>query len=679
MDPVYGYEAINVEAQERSPFSLLHWMKRLIAVRRQHPVFGRGSIEFITTSNRKVLTYIRRYDREVVLCVANLARTVQPVEIPLGAFAGLTPVEITGQTEFPRIGEQPYFLTLAAYGYYWFQLQESVQPVASLSAPVREEPALVPALFAGVVWDSLMDGSLRTIIERQALPAFLERQRWYGSKARRLTSVRFVDWATLRRGTHPAFLTIVEAQFLDGGSEQYLLPLAMASGQDAITLEEQRPAALLARITGARKGALHDGLFDDGTCSILLAAIQEGREIALRHGRLRPSRVDESAAPLPPDAVTPISRSAPDQSNTSVFFGRALVMKLFRRIEGGPNPDIELGTYLTRREFAGVPPLIGALEYSRPETQPAAAAMLQRYVVNQGNGWQAAIDDLGRYFERVIAWPAPTDIWAAAAAWTRLETEAPDDIRGALPTALTTADVLGRRTGELHLQLAANVKDPAFVPQANRSRDLRELAASMRDHAAHQLDLLQTSLATLDDPRRQLAEAVLAQRPDLLTQFDALECLDDGGRRIRVHGDYHLGQILVAEADLVILDFEGEPARALAERRVRSSPLRDVAGMLRSFSYASLTALDVATRARPEDRERLTPWAAVWEAWVSAAFTRAYLRTTSDSGIVPSDRAAFDRLLRAYMLDKALYELGYELNNRPDWVHIPLQGLLTLR
>src|SRR5919106_366918 len=272
MDPVYGYDAINVEAQERLPFSLLNWMKRMIALRRQHPVFGRGSIEFIRTDNRKVLTYVRRYQKDVVLCVANLSRAVQPVQVPLVQFGGLTPVEMLGQTEFPRVADQNYFLTLAPYGFYWFQLQEVVTDITARMAPVPEEPATVPALFAGVVWDSILDGSMRSIIERQALVSFLERQRWFGGKARPLASARFVDWTTLRKGAHPAFLTMVETEYRDGGRGRYVLPLAMSSGAEADTIDQQHPSAVLARITGARKGVLYDGIFDDGTCATLLAA-----------------------------------------------------------------------------------------------------------------------------------------------------------------------------------------------------------------------------------------------------------------------------------------------------------------------------------------------------------------------------------------------------------------------
>ena len=661
MDPVYGYESINVEAQERSPFSLLNWMKRMIALRKQHPVFGRGTIEFIRTDNRKVLTYVRRHENDVVLCIANLSRAVQPVEVPLAPFAGLVPIEMLGQTEFPRITEQPYFLTLAPYGFYWFQLQESPVSLTARTAPLPEETPALPALFAGVVWDSILDGSMRQIIERQALVPFLQRQRWFGGKARPLATARFVDWSTLRKGAHPAFLTIVEAEYRDGARERYVLPLAMSSGAEADAIEQQHQAAMLARITGARKGALYDGIFDDGTCATLLASIQEGRELPARTGRLRAANLALTADRAPADALTPIARTAPDQSNTSVIFGRRLIMKIFRRVEPGPNPDVEIGEFLLRRGFSRVPPLVGTIGYATAGQEDASVAMLQEFVPNQGNGWQVTIDELGRYFERVLTAP---------------ELRAEE----AVGSYLATAEVLGRRTGELHVALGSAAADvTAFAPEEYTADDLRTTADAMRGHADEQLRMLETALPRLDERRRELAKHVLAHRDELVQPFDDLGKLRSGAGRIRCHGDYHLGQILVTEADVVILDFEGEPARPLAERRAKCTPLRDVAGMLRSFSYAALTGLEAATATRPDDLERLAPWADAWEAQVSAAFLRAYLAVVDGAAFMPSRRDGVDVLLQAFVLDKALYELGYELNNRPDWVHIPLAGLVRLR
>jgi maltose alpha-D-glucosyltransferase / alpha-amylase len=675
MDPVYGYEAINVEAQERSPFSLLHWMKRMIALRRQHPVFGRGTLEFVRTNNRKVLTYVRRYHDETVLCVANLARTVQPVEIPMAQFAGLTPVEMHGQAQLPRITEQPYFLTLAPYSFYWFQLQETVVPATLRTVPPVEEHPAVPALFAGVVWDSLLDGSLRGIVEKQALVPFMQRQRWFGGKARTVASARFVDWVTLRRGTHPAFLSIVEVAYGEGGTERYVVPLAMAGGAEAEAVEQQFGHAVVSRITGARKGLLYDGLFDDGVCTALLEAIQQKREIRMRQGAL--AAVDAGLGIDLEETPASIRRTALDQSNTSVLFGWQLIMKMFRRLESGLNPDVEVGDSLTARGFRNVPPLLGALSYVGPE-DAASVVMVQRYVPNQGSAWDVTVEEVGRFFDRIKTLPAMSADREAAREWLR-RGDLPANIAEAIGLYLATAETIGRRTGELHVALASADGPTHFSIEPYTPEDLIATVNRMREHAAEQLRLLDHAMPRLDDRRRQLALDLLEHREDFTDQFHAITRLRSGASRIRCHGDYHLGQVLIAEADVVILDFEGEPARPLAERREKCSPLRDVAGMIRSFSYAALTGLTAATQTRPEDVERLSPWAQMWETWVSAAFLRGYRTATAGAPFLPRDADDFDVLLNAFIVDKALYELGYELNNRPDWVHIPLLGLLNLR
>ena len=678
MDPVYGYESINVEAQERSPFSLLQWMKRMIALRRQHPVFGRGSLQFIPTTNRTILVYVRRYEGDAVLCVANLARTVQPVEIPLAEFAGLTPIEMSGSTEFPRIGEHPYFLTLAPYGFYWFQLREAVTPITARTAPLHDDQMELPALFAGVVWESILDGGLRSIIERRVLLPYLQRQRWFGGKARAVVSTRFMDWTTLRRGLHPAFLTIVEVEYRDGGRERYVLPLAMSSAGRAGEIRPAHHAAVLAHITGARKGLLYDGLLDDETCLILLDIVQGGRQLPMRLGRAEAAGY--RGEHVPPEQLVPIERTAPDQSNSSVLFGKRLILKLFRRIEPGPHPELEISEFLDARGSQRVPPFAGALSYRHGDEEPAATAMLQRYVTNQGNGWQVTINELGRYFERAIALPPPRRAQDEAHHWTAARRPAPpDDVAEAMGTYLMFADTLGRRTGELHVALADSGDDEAFRPERLTAEDTRSMVAATRRLVSEQLAVLERTLPRFDDRRRQLAHAVLSRRDDLLRLIEDAGDVRQAGQRIRCHGDYHLGQVLVTEADVMILDFEGEPARPLAERRVKCSPLRDVAGMLRSFSYAALTGLNAATVTRPEDAERLAPWADVWETWTGSIFLHAYIAAARHASMLPPRMQDLEALLPMFLLDKALYELAYELNNRPAWIHIPLSGLLHLR
>jgi maltose alpha-D-glucosyltransferase/alpha-amylase len=339
-------------------------------------------------------------------------------------------------------------------------------------------------------------------------------------------------------------------------------------------------------------------------------------------------------------------------------------MKMFRRLEPGINPDVEVGSFLTARGFSRVPSLLGSLTYQAPGEAAASIVMLQRFFANQGSAWDVTVEELGRYFDRAKALPEITP-------GTEAEVIGP---------YLTRAEVIGRRTGELHVALAsATSSEPAFSLEPCSATDVSIIAMRMREHAAGQFRLLQDALEQLDDKRRQLADDVLAHRDELTAAFDALAEIRSCGDRIRCHGDYHLGQVLIAEADVVILDFEGEPARPLDERRQKCSPLRDVAGMLRSFSYAAMTALSVATRTRPEDVERLTPWVRAWESEVSATFLRAYLAATEGTTLLPREPDDFDTLLRAFVMEKALYELGYELNNRPDWAHIPLIGLINLR
>jgi maltose alpha-D-glucosyltransferase/alpha-amylase len=519
---------------------------------------------------------------------------------------------------------------------------------------------------------------MRTIIERQALAPFLERQRWFGGKARALAAARFVDWTTLRKGAHPAFLTIVEAEYRDGGREQYVLPLAMASGADANAVEEQHHGAVLARVTGARKGLIYDGIFDDGTCATLLAAIQERRAVPLLNGALHARPL--ALADMPAEMLSPIVRSAPDQSNTSVIFGWRVILKLFRRVEPGPNPDVEIGHFLASRPAARVPRLVGDVAYVRGEQEPAAIAMLQDFTRNQGNAWHMTIEELGRYFERVTGLPATGVAADQAYEWSMGRPDPPPEaVADAVSGYLATADVLGRRTGELHVQLAdARPHEDAFTPEPYTADEIRATAEAMRRQVDLQLALLDGSLNRLDERRRELARHVLGRRDQLLQQIDELHGVRNGAQRIRCHGDYHLGQILVTQGDVVIIDFEGEPARPLADRRRKSSPLRDVAGMVRSFSYAALAALNAATLTRPEDVERLSPWTELWEVWTSAAFLRAYRLATRGASFIPAREDDFNAILHALVVDKALYELGYELNNRPDWVHVPLAGLLRL-
>ncbi len=680
VDPVYGYQSINVEALERSPFSLLNWMKRLIALRREHRVFGRGTLEFLPCSNRKVLAYLRRFEDETVLVLANLSRSLQPADIDLSDLAGLTPIEMLGQAEFPRIAsDRPYFVTLGPYAAHWFSLVSrpmQVRQTMDVHQPDAADAESLPSLLVGVNWETMFDAATRQVLERQALLPFLSRQRWFGSKARTVRDARLVDSLMLRGGASPAFVTIVQVQYTEGEPDRYVLPFALLTGDAATRAVSEQPALVLARITGARRGAIVDGLLDDGVCEALLQLAGGGPSVDGRRSTLRGERTGE----LDATGAHRWVRAAADSSNSVVFDDDRHVLKLFRRLEQGPNPDYEIGRALADAGFRHTPELRGAITYERGDDAPATVAIVQAAVGNQGTGWTFTIDGLRRFYERVEARISRAETESPSPGWQESAGTAgsvPPPFFAALEGAyLNAASTLGRRTAELHLALASR-HDSGFEPEPLEARALRQLSVESAAHGARVLGQLEARLDSLPEEARVRAGEVLQGRALLLDRFDDVARLRGAGQQIRVHGDYHLGQVLRVEEDFVILDFEGEPARSLGARRARSSPLKDVAGMLRSFDYAASAALLAFTQNSAPRAARLIPWADGWRHWVSRAFLDAYRSAMRGSAVLPREQA-FDRLLDAFIIDKALYELGYELNSRPDWVGIPLGALAGL-
>jgi len=674
LDPVYGYQSINVEAQERYPFSLLNWMKRLFTMRRQHPVLGRGSLELLPCSNRKVLAYVRRNEDETLLFVGSLSRYPQPAELDLKPFAGLLPVELFGETEFPRIGELPYFVTLPPHGFYLFSLRQTVEPITVRGRRpevVMETADGIPALLAGVAWDTLLETVLRRYLEREALVPFLMRQRWFGAQARRLAGARFLDWGLLRSGSHPVFMTTVEAEFEDGARIRYNLPLTTLSGSAADALLQQGSTAVIARITGARKGLLADAMVDESAAELLLDAIGSGRRFPMQHGELRAER----GANWLPDEIEhlrPVQRMGVEQSNSSVRFGIRKIMKIYRRLEHSRNPELEILQQLSSAGFTRVPPLAGWIEYAQADGAVATTGLLQGLVHNQGDAWQRTLDELDRYFERVTAaGTTPPAALLTDPATGLIESSLPEAIKGILGVPHSATATLGRRTAEMHRALADS-RDPAFAPEPLSRADVLKLADEVAARADDVARLLLARRDSLDPGLRPLIDRVEQELPGLPTMLRKLARVEDGGQAIRTHGDYHLGQVLWSEEDFIILDFEGEPARPLQERRAKSSPLRDVAGMVRSFGYAVSVGAQTAIRRNPASEPIVEAWGLVWETWIAAVFLRAYVTELTGAPILPESTDDVARVLNLYIVDKAFYELQYELNNRPDWVHVPL-------
>jgi maltose alpha-D-glucosyltransferase/alpha-amylase len=781
MDPIYGYQAINVEAQLSDQSSLLHWTRNMIALRKLFQVFGRGTLKFLNPANRKILAYLRDLDRgdgshETVLCVANLSRFAQPASLDLGDFIGFEPVEMLGYVPFPPIDETPYALTLAPYSFLWLELQParlSPEPLPPPQATAGEDAAENEAVGLELEtggWPGLLAGRGLPFLEA-ALAAWLPRQRWFGAKARKIQSARLLDWTELAvpavsagippgeedsadRPIPPA-LFFVEIDFADGPSGAYQIPLAWTTGTAAEDALLGHPQSILATLD--RPAVLHDATIREDFCRALLTLIEGNSSLSLaavrpepidlpvikalpaRHAGAPPQPLPLTAQPgeaaAPPRSTDPVSpdlprlepgespaedelvpdgcrleahassalttdlasRSLPshlssaEQSNSSIIYGEELILKLFRRIQPGENPDVEIGRFLSEvARFQHIAPFLGEISMTRAGGEKSTIGLLQGLVPNQGDGWQWFLAQLGGFFSSVSGLPIPPESPTPSFLIDR------DPLREALDLAgpsLQAAGLLGRRTAGMHLALATPTNDPAFAAEPLTADDLASDARRIDTQITSTLEALKVKLSTLKDFTADDAGRLLARRIDLFARANAITAATAGGQRIRIHGDYHLGQVLCTRGDpadpaagpigFVLLDFEGEPARPLVERRQKQSPLKDVAGMIRSFSYAAHAGLDEflpSIHAKPgaAGENHLTAWAVFWQSAVSAEFLRSYRQAiAANAALLPPPQQS-QSLLCAYQLEKALYELLYELNNRPAWLRIPLAGILAL-
>lgn len=686
IDPEYHYETVNVEAQRNNPHSLLWWMKRLIALRRRYKAFGRGTIEFLHPENRKVLSFIRRYEDEVILVVANLSRFVQCVELDLSKFLGLMPVEMFGRVDFPPIGELPYFITLGPHSFYWFSLEP--QRVPGISTGGTSGDYTIPTLTVRGSWDRIVHSNgHQTLIK--LLPQYLQARRWFRSKARRIKAVQIVDTIPIHSGSCSAYILLVNVDYTEGDAEVYVLPLTFVTGDRAEQLLQYLTHTVLARLRvedADIEGVLYDPIVEQDFCTILLDAIKTRRRMRAPNGEVTasPTRI-LSIILNATDAELEANPIKAEQSNSSVIYGDRLILKIFRKLEPGINPDLEIGRFLTEHSFQHTPPVAGMLEYQRSGTEPATLAILQGFVTNEGDAWQYTLDVSSHYFERALTEYADVEIPSVVVSTRSLldmsEQEAPPLAHEMIGAYLEAARLLGQRTAEMHLILASDTRNPNFAPEPFTSLYQRSVYQSMRSLSTRVLQILRKELPDLPERMQENAQKVVDSESDILQRFGALLDHKMLATRIRCHGDYHLGQVLYTGKDFAIIDFEGEPARPLSERRIKRSPMRDVAGMLRSFHYASFAALSQQASGvslRAEDSAILEPWASYWYFYTSTVFLSAYREQAGNASFIPQAGDEFEVLLNVFLLDKAMYELGYELNNRPNWVHIPLQGILQL-
>ncbi|MDY6785252.1 MAG: maltose alpha-D-glucosyltransferase [Cyanobacteriota bacterium] len=672
LESEYHYEAVNVEAQRANTNSLWWWMKRLLNMRSRFQAFGRGTFELLYPDNRKVLAFVRTYNGEHILVVANLSRFPQTVELDLSAFQGMVPVEMFGRVKFPAVGESSYFLSIGPHAFYWFVLQYQG---SLLDSPQR--PHTLPTLKVKEKWQNAFVQKDAVARLESSLAEYLYGCRWFGGKDKNIRSLHLFDAIPLPYGKSEAMLALVQVEYTEGLPEMYVLPMTY--------LSEATENGIVNVQIGEEEGVLVDAMGEKDFLSVPLAAISRMSRYASLHGALVGTQTPafKSLSQEVTGSLEP-SRFRGEQDNSSIIYGNDFILKLYRHVEAGINPDWEVGSFLTERQTGNhLVPVAGALEYRRSGIEPIAIAILQGYIPDTRLAWSYTLDTLRDYFEQMMV--KQLDVAEVElppnAIGDIVTLEIPESAYEIVGSYLGSAQLLGQRTAELHLTLASDPDNRHFAPEPFTSFYQRSIYQYSRNLAGKVLLALAQHLERLPESTQTLAKMVLNRQDQILERFRLLLEQKISAMRTRCHGKYHLGQVLYTGKDFIIIDFKGETDRPLSERRMKRSPLRDVAGMLQSFGYAANVAFRQEVEngtIRDDNLPVMEQWTQFWQQWTSAAFLNAYATTSADSAFLPKGDQELQVLLEAYLFEKALQELNRQLTKGSNWLEISLERILQL-
>ncbi|HEY0743401.1 MAG TPA: maltose alpha-D-glucosyltransferase [Chryseosolibacter sp.] len=670
-DPIYRHESVNVATQEENPSSLLWWMKHVMAMRKRLNIFGRGDIKFIESSNAKILAFARSYENQQIIVVANLSQFSQAATLNLSEYKDADITEVFSQNRFKNVEEGDYNITIGPYGYFWFQVDSDEKKEKA------EASGELPLLKTDVSWERLFDNYNEVrLIERKILPPFLKKCRWFGGKAKVISKMAIHKVIPMKVEGDTHFLTIIEVHYVQRLPEFYFLPLAFVLSDSILERVEYTVQSVVCRaeIQG-KAGFVMDSSYDKNFRDFLFTSMDKGLRLRDDENGTLEFNSGVFAKLNTKDVDSKILKA--DQSNTAIIYNDKYFFKFYRKIEKEINPDLEIVRFLTEHTtFQNCPKYAGSVEYKDTEGRTIVFGLLQEKVDNQGDSWGMTVDSVGRYYERVL-------LKGKGLKFPKLNNnpaikfeDAPELMQELIGRGFYERVVrLGQRTAEMHMALASDNSNPSFAPEIFTANYQRSLYSSLRKLLRDRFSLLETSITKLPVQTQDLAKEVLEMEEKILESFTEVYQVKITAMKTRIHGDYHLGQVLFTGKDFVIIDFEGEPGFSFSERRLKKNAFKDVAGMMRSFHYAAFGKLLLNENYREQELELLEQAAEQWQHYVSRFYLGAYMERIGMGTILSEQN---DILIRTFLIEKAIYELGYELNARPDWTMVPLRGIQYL-
>lgn len=675
LDPEYNYEAVNVEMQKRNTSSLFWFMKRIINMRKKHKAFSRGEMRFLHVENAKVLAFTRRNQDETVLVLVNLSKYAQPAEVDLREFAGYLPVEMFSKNTFPKIPhDRFYFFTLSSHSFQWFILQQAYIP--------KEEETVLPRLEAES-WNSVFNGDTISELETKILPAWLKSKKWFYGVDRLLHSITLAHNADIVYMRHKIRLSLVEVNYESGLPDYYQLAMTFVTDEEAKHIASAHPEGVISElIIGNEKGMLCDAFFTEAFQQYLISHLGKQDIVNYNGDSIIFTSKPEVAAYLQQQNEIKGRMHNGDENNTSIMFNNTFFLKMFRKVEPAIHPDVELSTFLSEEQnFPSVPEFKGLIEW-KSSKGTIALGLMQKLIENHGDGHSYMLERLNNFIERILsrnrASLDPTYRTGTFLNPIGFE-ELPEDLQVLLGNhASEQARLIGLHTGEMHLALSALNHRPEYMPEEFTLHYQRSLYSSMQSIVREAYQALEKNLDNFSPMAKDAASSIAYKKEDILNSLKRIYSKKFDALKIRTHGVYILKKLLVTGNDIIIQDFGGNPLRTFSDRRIKRTPLRDIAEMISSFYYTAYEGLFSSNQFSKEELPDLLPYADQWAHYMCVFFIKGYLDVVEGSDLLPKDHQELEILLQSFLLERALKRLNIDAKNHSEWVIVPIKLIKSI-